>query len=124
MLPHRELTDAFVAAAPPPDGDTLEDAIRAFRASPGLPSRPVPVQGHPTRARAVPTRAQAVVRLLAHHRTIRPSPEPSTGWSVTGAGVHLHPTPSGRPLSRADAAELRDAPTARLHFSDHSRPYG
>ncbi|MCX5103591.1 hypothetical protein OG305_29970 [Streptomyces sp. NBC_00439] len=120
-LPHRELTDAFLGAAPSGDG-RLEDAIREFKTLLGLPSRPVPVQGRPSQTRVAPTRAEAMVRLLAHHQTIKPSQEPSAGWSATGAGIQLHPAPAGQPLSRASAAELRDALTAWLHFSSHSRP--
>ncbi|MFB7919532.1 hypothetical protein [Streptomyces sp. NPDC056061] len=120
-LPHRELTDAFTGTAPPA-GTTLEEAIREFRTSLGLPNRPVRLQGRPDHTRTTPSRAQAMIRLLAHHQTIRPSRAPFGSWSATAAGIRLHPALPGQPLSRASATELRDALTAWLHFTSHSRP--
>ncbi|MEV8535232.1 hypothetical protein [Streptomyces sp. NPDC051211] len=118
----RELTEAFVGAAPAA-GQSLEEAIRAFRAALGLPNRPLPLPGRQARG-PLPPRARSLARALAHGRTISSAPSRAIGWTVNGEGLRLHVGHTSETLDRDAATQLNAALTAWLAFTQPNPSVG
>ncbi|MEU8699957.1 hypothetical protein AB0C61_20250 [Streptomyces sp. NPDC048680] len=115
VVPHRELLEAFVGAAP----DTpqpLDIAIKAFRAALGLPTRPANVSWAP-REQPLPPRVDAMLRALSHGSAISSPQRLPVGWTVTGDGVRLHVGRTGETIDRQAVIELQAALSAWLRFT-------
>ncbi|MEV8318364.1 hypothetical protein AB0Q95_29805 [Streptomyces sp. NPDC059900] len=115
VVPHRELLEAFVGAAPNRP-QPLDVAIKAFRSTLGLPTRPANVSWAP-RAQPLPPRVDAMLRALSHGSAISSPPRLPVGWTVTGEGVRLHVGRTGETIDRQAVIELQAALSAWLRFT-------
>lgn len=121
-IPHRELIQAFIGAAPNTP-QPLDAAIRGFRTALGLPSRPPDVAWTP-RATPVPPRVEAMLRALAHGSPLTSSRQLPVGWTVSRAGVRVHVGATGETLDRQAVIELQAALSAWLRFTQGAQRSG
>ncbi|MFI6642676.1 hypothetical protein [Streptomyces sp. NPDC050504] len=119
---HRELLEAFVAAAPDEPRE-LEEAIHDFYTAVGVPARPRPVPP-PVAPPQPPPRIQALLHTLAHGRTITSPPVSAINYRVTADTVRLHVGTAGEDLDRRRVTELHAALTAWLHLNQPPPPRG
>lgn len=115
-VPHRELLQAFIGAAPNTP-QPLDTAIGAFRATLGLPTRPANVSWT-RRAQPLPPRVEAMLRTLAHGSPISSPQRLPVGWTVTNEGVRLRVGSTGETLDRHAVVELQAALSAWLRFME------
>lgn len=113
--PHRELTKAFVGAAPATP-QPLDLAIHEFLTALGPPSLPRDIAGRP-RPTPVPPRIEAMLHTLAHGSQIDSPTSLTMGWRVTPQAVSLRVGRTGQVLDRQAVAELQAALTAWLRFT-------
>ncbi|MEV7160875.1 hypothetical protein AB0N60_02020 [Streptomyces microflavus] len=91
-VPHRELIQAFIGAAPNTP-QPLDTAIGAFR-------------------------VEAMLRTLAHGSAISSPQRLPVGWTVTDEGVRLRVGSTGETLDRHAVIELQAALSAWLRFTE------
>ncbi|MFI5705274.1 hypothetical protein ACIA78_35190 [Streptomyces xanthochromogenes] len=113
--PHRELVQAFIGAAPNTP-QPLDQAIKEFQITLGLPAKPASIPRAP-RDRAIPPRVTAMLRTLASGSPITPAHRLPVGWTVTDQSVRLHVGTMGETLDRQAVVELQAALSAWLHFT-------
>lgn len=113
---HPELLQEFVGLAPSAP-NSLDDALRAFYAAIGIPSRPL----HPVPGRQalppLPARASEALRVLARGSAISSPARRTVGWRITAQDVRLHVGPSGEALTHREVADLQAALAAWLRLN-------
>ncbi|MFD8978714.1 hypothetical protein [Streptomyces sp. NPDC059564] len=113
---HPELLSEFVGRAPASCGQ-LEDAIRSFYTTIGLPVRPAHSIPRARSISPMSPRVEAALHTLAHNQILTSPRARAVGWRVTHDSVRLHVGSAGDNLSHAEVLDLQAALTAwlRLH---------
>lgn len=116
---HPELLGEFVGRAPAASGQ-LEDAIRTFYTTIGLPVRPTHSIPRTRAVAPLSPRAEAALHTLAHNQTVASPQARAVGWKITPDAVRLHVGPAGENLSHSEVLDLHAALSAWLRL----RPRG
>ncbi|MFI6642665.1 hypothetical protein [Streptomyces sp. NPDC050504] len=119
---HPELVEDFVRSAPTEPCD-LEEAVRTFYTTVGLPARPRLTRTLPTQAPApVLSRVQAMRHTLAHGEAVTSDERSPVGYRITADTVSLRVGTVSEDLDRRRAAELQAVLTAWLYFNRQPPP--